>query len=94
MTLEKITEIQNYLTVDYGEHKKTILDINLLLRRHKPEVVVMFLYQLLKEKERALRNLIITDKSSSKVNDTISFMFRVFMVIKILERETEDIKCA
>jgi hypothetical protein len=94
MTLEKINEIQDYLTIDYGEHKKTILDMNLILRRHTPEAVVTFLYQLIKEKEKALRNLIITDKTSSKINDIVSFMFRIFMVIKILERETEEMKCA
>ena len=94
MTIDKILEIQNYLTVDYGNYKRTILDVNLLLRRHAPEAVVTFLYQLLKEKEKALRNLVITDKTSSKINDTISFMFRVFMVIKILERETEEMICA
>ena len=94
MTLEKINEIQNYLTIDYGEYKKTILDINLLLRRHTPEAVVTFLYQLIKEKEKALRNLIISDKSSPKVNDTVAFMLRVYLVIKILEREMEEIKCA
>ena len=94
MTIDKIMEIQNYLTVDYGNYKKTIIDVNLLLRRHAPEVVVTFLYQLLKEKEKALRNLVITDKTSSKVNDTVSFMFRIFMVIKILEKETEEMICA
>ena len=94
MTIDKILEIQNYLTVDYGNYKRTILDVNLLLRRHTPEAVVTFLYQLLKEKEKALRNLVITDKTSSKINDTISFMFRVYMVIKILERETEEMICA
>ena len=94
MTIDKILEIQNYLTVDYGNYKRTILDVNLLLRRHTPEAVVTFLYQLLKEKEKGLRNLIITDKTSSKVNDTVSFMFRVFMVIKILEQETEEMICA
>ena len=94
MTLDKIMEIQNYLTVDYGNYKRTIIDVNLLLRRHTPEAVVTFLYQLLKEKEKALRNLIITDKTSPKVNDTVSFMLRVYLVIKILERETEEAICA
>ena len=94
MTTDKIAEIQNYLTVDYGEYKKIILDMNLILRRHTPENVVTFLYQLIKEKERALRNLIITDKTSPKVNDTVAFMLRVYLVIKILERETEEMKCA
>jgi hypothetical protein len=94
MTVEKINEIQNYLTVDYGDYKKTILDMNLILRRHTPDAVVTFLYQLIKEKEKALRNLIITDKTSSKINDIVSFMFRIFMVIKILEREMEGLKCA
>jgi hypothetical protein len=94
MTIDKIMEIQNYLTVDYGDYKRTIIDLNLLLRRHAPEVVVRFLYQLLKEKEKALRQMIIGDKTSLKINDTVSFMFRIFMVIKILEREMEEIKCA
>ena len=94
MTLDKINEIQDYLTVDYGDYKKTILDMNLLLRRHKPEAVVTFLYQLIKEKEKALRNLIISDKTSPKVNDTVAFMLRVYLVIKILEREAEEMKCA
>ena len=94
MTIDKIMEIQNYLTVDYGNYKTTIIDVNLLLRRHTPETVVSFLYQLLKEKEKALRNLVITDKTSSKINDTVSFIFRVFMVIKILESETEEMICA
>jgi hypothetical protein len=94
MTVDKINEIQNYLTIDYGDYKKTILDMNLILRRHAPEAVVTFLYQLVKEKEKALRNLIITDKTSPKVNDTVAFMLRVYLVIKILEREMEGLKCA
>ena len=94
MTMDTILEAQEFLTVNYGDHRKTIIDINLLLRRHPPHSVIIFLQQILKEKEKCLRQLIITDRTSIKINDTVSFIFRLYMAIKTIERKTEEMICA
>ena len=94
MTMDTMRKAQEYLTINYGDHKRTIIDINLLMRKHPPYSVIIFLRQILKEKEKCLRKLIISDRTSMKINDTVSFIFRLYMAIKTIERETEEVKCA
>ena len=89
MTAEKIKNAQEYLTVLNNGEVRRIIDIEELLKKHRPQAVIWFLDRLLKEKQKTLKNLVTRDKSSQKVNETIATMFRIHMAIKTLEREAE-----
>ena len=94
MTINTIIEAQEYLTVNTGDKKRRIVDLNLLLKNHRQGAIVMFLEQVLREQERQLKNLITTDKTSADVNETIATMFRLTMAIKTMEQEREEVKQA
>jgi hypothetical protein len=94
MTIETILEAQEYLTINTGEKKKRIVDLNLLLKNHRQGAVVMFLEQVLREQERQLKHLITRDKTAVEVNETIATMFRLTMAIKTMEQEREEVKIA
>jgi len=90
MTSEIIKAAQEYLTVAVKENgKKKILDIDQLVKRHSSEEVVNLLKTILKEKHQALRDFIVEDKTSPKVDETVSVLFRVTMAIKTIEGEKE-----
>lgn len=90
MTKDTIKDAQEYLTVAVKENgKKKILDIDQLVKRHSSEEVVNLLKTILKEKHQALRDFIVEDKTSPKVDETVSVLFRVTMAIKTIEGEKE-----
>jgi hypothetical protein len=91
MTKDIINEAQAYLTVatnGNGKNKK-ILDIEQLLKKHPVEDVIVLLKTYLKEKQDALRDLILTDKTRQEVDSTVAVAFRVTMAIKMIELEKE-----
>jgi hypothetical protein len=57
------------------------------LQSHSTEEVVLFLEDYLKGKERALKNLILINKTDRRIDQYVSAMFRITMAIKTLERE-------
>lgn len=90
MTKDTIKDAQEYLTVAVKENgKRKILDIDQLVKKHSSEEVVNLLKTILKEKHQALRDFIVEDKTSSKVDETVSVLFRVTMAIKTIEGEKE-----
>jgi hypothetical protein len=89
MTTEIIMEAQDYLTVIYGDRKRKILNIRLLLENHPTEAVIGFMKSLLREKEKMLRKYILRDKTDSRLDDLVAVMFRIYMCIETLERESE-----
>ena len=89
MTVETVKEAQDFLTVTNNGQVKRIIDIEMLLERHGSTMVLSLLKDLLKEKQRILRDLVVTDKTTPKVNETIAAMFRIHMAIKTIERERE-----
>jgi len=90
MTKDIIKDAQEYLTVAVKENgKKKILDIDQLVKRHSSEEVINLLKTILKEKHQALRDFIVEDKTSPKVDETVSVLFRVTMAIKTIEGEKE-----
>jgi len=89
MSRDTIQEAQDYLTVRRDDKKRKILDIKILLKRHPEWRVVDFLDQMLREKEKALKDLVLMDKTNHKVDETIAGMFRLNMAIKTIERERE-----
>jgi len=89
MTTETLKEAQDYLTITRDDQARRIIDIEILLKRYPTTMVLSFLKELLKEKEKTLRDLVVTDKTTPKVNETIGAMFRIQMAIKTIERERE-----
>ena len=90
MTKDIIKDAQAYLTVATKDNgKKKILDIEHLLKKHPREEVIDLLKTYLKEKQDALKDLVLTDKSRQEIDSTVAIAFRVTMAIKIIELEKE-----
>lgn len=87
MTQNTLTEVQDYLTIIAGDHKKRIVDIRMLLRTHSTKSILQFMRGLLREYEKKLRIFITTDKTNPEMNEIISTMFRLHMAIKCIEDE-------
>ena len=87
-----ISTAQDYLTVKSGEDDyKRIVDIRSLLETHSKEEVTEFLKDLMRGKEKALRNLILINKTHRKVDYLAGAIFRIMMAIKVLGREEANI---
>lgn len=84
-----ISEAQDYLTVKRDEDYKRIVDIRHLIQKHSTEEVVGFLKDFLRGKEKALRNLILIDKTHGRIDQYAGAMFRIMMAIKTLEEGEE-----
>jgi hypothetical protein len=89
MTEKTLKEAQDFLTITRDDQVKRLIDIELLLERYPTTIVLSFLKDLLKEKQKALRDLVVTDKTTPRVNTVIGNMFRIHMAIRTIERETE-----
>jgi len=87
MTTEIITEAQDYLTVIYGDRRRRILNIRVLLENHPAEAVIRFMKSLLREKEKMLRKYILRDKSNPILDEMVATMWRIYMCIHVLEEE-------
>ena len=93
MTTESIQKVQALLTeCRNGARKKKIIDVEVLLKRHKAESVISLLEGLLKEKQNRLIALIVTDESRFEIDQTVGTMFRLHLAIRRLEREVEGQK--
>jgi len=86
-----ISEAQDYLTVRRDEEYKRIVDIQNLLQNHNIKEVTGFLRDYLQGKEKALRNLVLIDKTHQRIDKYVGAMFRITMAINILEREEVNI---
>lgn len=82
-----ISEAQDYLTVKRDDDYKRIVDIRHLIQKHGEKAVTDFLKDYLKEKEKALRNMILIDKTHRKVDYLAGAILRIMMAIKVLEGE-------
>ena len=89
MMIETIELAQEFLTVNRDSERRRIVDIELLLTRHSPLSVVKFLEELLDDKKRILKELVIKDKTDSEIDKTIASLFRIRMALNNLKRETE-----
>jgi hypothetical protein len=89
MTEDIIFEAQDYLTIENDGIKKRIIDLDSLMKRHSMDEIISFLKDYLGEKNRALKNLILIDKTQRRVDETVIAMFRIHMAIKLLENGKE-----
>ena len=87
MTTEIITQAQDYLTIIYGDRRRRILNLRLLLENHPTAAVIGFMKSLLREKEKMLRKYILRDKTDPRLDDLVAVMFRIYMCIQVLESE-------
>jgi MFS superfamily sulfate permease-like transporter len=85
MTEDIIFEAQDYLTIENDGIKKRIVDLDSLIKRHSMDEIISFLKDYLGEKNRALKNLILIDKTQRRIDETVIAMFRIHMAIKLLE---------
>jgi len=92
MTADTIQKIQACLTVSRDGDEKKIINVEMLLKRHKAESVISLLKRLLKEKQKSLVTLVNTDESRYEIDETIGQMFRLHLAIRRLQRETEEVK--
>ena len=86
MTIETINSIQEFLTVSHNDQSRKIVNVEVLLKRHGPEPVISVLKRLYKEKGEILAKLMGGDKSSPKIDEVISAMFRIHMAIREIEK--------
>jgi hypothetical protein len=85
MNREIISTAQGYLTIKENGKSKKIVDIDRLLKSHSSQEVIDFLKTILKEKQVALGDYVLADKTKKEIDETVSVMFRITMAIKVLE---------
>ena len=92
MTREMIQIAQEYLTMKESGSTRKIVDLDPLIEKHPSQEVIDFLRTILKEKQVALRDFILADKTKKEIDETVSVMFRITMAIKTLEdgKEVRD----
>jgi hypothetical protein len=85
MTKRVINEVQEYLTICGENRVYQIVNVELLLRRHPPEAVIAFLYQLRMEYKKELGQLIKNNKTDEKINELVAKNFRIKMAISTIK---------
>ncbi len=89
MTKKIISQVQDYLTVVGEDKVYQIVNVELLLRRHPPEAVIVFLEQLRSEYKKELGQLIRNNKTDSKINELVAKNFRIKMAINTIKNAKE-----
>jgi len=91
MSEKYLDTAQQFLTQTNGDGERLIIGIRYLSENHSPEEIIRYLRDYLKGKEKELKDLILGDKSSPLIDQTIAIVFRVHMAIMTLEREVNKI---
>jgi hypothetical protein len=86
---QDIREAQEYLTIKKDGKIELIVGIDYLSENHSRQEIVRFLKDYLHEKERLLKGLILGDKTSNQIDQTVAVMFRLHMAISIIEKRME-----
>jgi len=86
---QDIREAQEYLTMKKDGKIELIVGIDYLSENHSRQEIVRFLKNYLHEKEKLLRELILDDKSSNQIDQTVALMFRIHMAISTIEKRME-----
>jgi hypothetical protein len=86
MSKKEIDNIQDFLTIvkEDENRKHQIVNVELMLQRHKPGAVIDFLDGLHKEYARKLQKIIREDKTSTRLNEIIATKFRIKMAINCI----------
>ena len=87
MISKTLSEAQDYLTMEKEDGHKHIINIEELMTRHSLKEIIEFLKDYRKDKENALNNLMLIDKTQRRVDQYVATIFRIYMAIKTLEGE-------
>ena len=86
---QDIREAQEYLTIKKDGEIELIVGIDYLSENHSRQEIVRFLRGYLHEKEKVLKELILGDKTSNQIDQTVAVMFRIHMAITVIEKRME-----
>jgi len=89
MDHQDIREAQEYLTIKKDGEIELIVGIDYLSENHSRQEIVRFLRGYLHEKEKQLKELILGDKTSNQIDQTVAVMFRIHMAITVIEKRME-----
>ena len=89
MTKKIISNVQEFLTIVGEDRVYQIVNVELLLRRHPPQAVIVFLQELRGDYKKELSNLIKDSKTSSRINELVVMNFRLKMAINTIKNAKE-----
>ena len=89
MTKKIISNVQDYLTVLSEDRVYQIVNVELLLRRHPPEAVIVFLEQLRSDYKKELSQLIKSDKTDIRIDELLAKNWRIKMAINTIKNAKE-----
>ena len=90
MTKKTIDTVQDYLTVVDESKVYQIVNVQLLLKRHPPEVVIGFLTLLREDYKKELRDLLAENKTDPKINELVAKNFRIRMAINTIRNASRE----
>jgi hypothetical protein len=93
MTKRAINHVQEFLTIIDDGKVYQIVNVELLLRRHPPDAVIVFLKELQSDYKKELAKLIKSDRTDARINEVVAKSFRIKMAINTIknyEKEVND----
>ena len=94
MTRRVINQVRDYITIVTEDRVYQICPVEVLLMRHPPNAVVVFLEQLRAEYKKELGELIKVDPTHPKINHLVVLNFRLKMAINTIRNaKQEEVKC-
>ena len=94
MTKRVINEVQEYLTVVGEDRVYQIVNVEMLLKRHKGEAVIGFLNLLRDDYKKELKQLIQNNKTDPRINELVAKNFRIRMAINTIRNAEKGVKNA
>jgi len=94
MTKRVINHVQEFLSFVNDGHVYQIVNVELLLRRHPPDAVIVFLQQLQGDYKKELSKLIKTNRTDPKINELVAKNFRIKMAINTIKNYDKGVKHA
>ena len=89
-----IDNARAYLTVDTWDGRKQIVDIELLLHRHRVEAVLGLLAEMLRDHKKRLRKLILSNRSDPRIDHEAARCFRISMALNTLRNQSRTQRAA
>ena len=84
MTRRVINQVRDFITIVTEDRVYKICPVEVLLMRHPPNAVVVFLEQLRAEYKKELGELIKVDPTHPKINHLVVLNFRLKMAINTI----------
>ena len=82
-----IHKAKEFLIVREGSQRRTIFNLEPLFAKHEPEQVVHILKNLSEKYQVKLTGLALIDKTNPEIDLLLARMFRIFMTIRVIERD-------